>query len=66
MEDEATAVDEGVQEALPKDPRWHRRQARKLLIGTSGLTNAQKIARLKQAVEHLNTAVQMMQTGEVK
>lgn len=64
-EHEKQAVDKGVQDALPKDARWHRREARRLLAGKSGLTDTQKIERMQRAAKHLNAALHMAQTGEV-
>lgn len=65
-EAEATAVDEGVQEALAAPTaRWHRREARKSLIGRSGLSNEEKVAQMKKAIAHLNAAVHLIETGEI-
>ena len=64
-EAEMVAVDAGVQAALPKDARWFRRNARSLMIGRSGLSNEQKIARMEQAIESLQAAVKIMKTGEI-
>jgi hypothetical protein len=64
-EAEATAVDEGVQAVLPPSARYERRQARKLLIGVSGLTEEQKIERMEQAVAHLNKAIDLMKNPPV-
>ena len=57
---EAEAVDAGVQDALPKDARWHRREARKLLVGKSGLTAEEKVERIDLAIELLEKARTMM------
>jgi hypothetical protein len=54
---EKEAVDKGVQQALPQDARWHRREARRLLVGKPGLTNEQKVKRMQRAKEHLETAI---------
>lgn len=59
-EAEATAVDEGVQNALPFDARWYRREARKKLIGKSGMTAEQKRARVESARDLLNKALELM------
>lgn len=72
-EQEMVAVDAGVQDALPKDARWHRREARRLLGGKSGLTNDEKVKRMNRSIEHLmeardmllDTMVVEMQTGEI-
>lgn len=58
-EQEATAVDPGVQDALPKDARWHRREARRLLIGKKGMSHAKKIERMQRAIDHLSEAITM-------
>lgn len=65
-EAEKVAVDEGVQAALPKDARWHRREARRLLIGKSGMSDEKKVMRMKRAIAELEAAVKMMETGEVE
>lgn len=59
-EAEATAVDEGVQNALPMDARWYRREARKKLIGKSGMNAEQKRARVEAARDLLNKALEAM------
>jgi len=63
-EAEKAAVDEGVQAALPKDARWHRREARRLLWGKKGMADEQKIERLERAYDHLAEAIHLMKTGE--
>lgn len=60
-EAEQVAVDDGVQDALPEDARWHRREARKLLIGKSGMTDSQKIESLSAAMGHLKSALALME-----
>lgn len=62
-EAEQVAVDDGVQAELPKNARWHRREARNLLIGKSGMTDAEKIVRMQQAVSHLEKAMEMIADG---
>lgn len=54
---EKEAVDEGVQAELPKDARWHRREARRLLVGKKGLTNEQKVERMERAKSHLEQSI---------
>lgn len=63
-EAEATAVDEGVQEALAvpaPTARWYRREARRLMIGKSGLSEAQKLSRVKEAHTLLGNAIALME-----
>lgn len=59
--EEQEAVDKGVQDALPQDARWHRREARRLLVGKKGMTDEQKIARVIRAQNHLAIALDMME-----
>lgn len=59
-ETEQTAVDEGVQAEMPQNARWHRRQARFLMIGKKGLTHAQKVERMEKAADHLAIALGLM------
>lgn len=40
-----------------KDARWHRREARRLLVGKPGLTDEQKIERMQRAQAHLEQAI---------
>lgn len=54
---EKEAVDKGVQAELPKDARWHRREARRLLNGKKGLTNEQKVERMERAKSHLEQSI---------
>lgn len=49
---------------MPKSARWHRREARRLLVGKSGLTEAQKIERIQEAMQHLSTALILMAEGD--
>ncbi len=59
-EAEATAVDEGVQKEIPKDARYHRRAARKLLIGKKGLSKKAKYRQITRAIAHLEKARDMI------
>lgn len=63
--EEMAAVDKGVQAALPKDARWFRREARRLLIGKEGLDAAGKIERMKRARAALDKAIALMESGEI-
>lgn len=62
-EAEQEAVDSGVQAELPKDARWHRREARRLMVGRGGMTANQKRERVERARDHLNEALTLMQEG---
>ena len=53
---EQEAVDPGVQEALLQNARWHRREARRLLGGRSGLTKTEQVERINQAIAELQCA----------
>lgn len=62
---ETEAVDKGVQENLPyQDARWHRREARRLLIGKKGMTDDEKVQRMLRAKKHLEQAIEMTIVGE--
>ncbi len=64
-EQEATAVDPGVQKEIPKNARWHRREARRLLIGKKGMSHAKKIERMQRAIDHLSEAITLtIESGE--